>query len=193
MKKLLLTATLTLAAAPAMAHTGGEHASGLMAGLAHPLNGLDHILAMVAVGILAMQQGGGSRWALPLAFVAMMLVSGAMGMVGLSVPGVELGIAGSVVLLGLVIALGRQIKLALAAPMVAFLAVFHGVAHGAEMPAAMSGVEYALGFAAATLVLHAVGLVFGYTGQQVMAKAAPMVLRLAGVVTAALGLGLIAG
>lgn len=192
MKRLLLTATMALMAAPALAHTGAEHVNGVMTGIAHPIGGLDHILAMIAVGVLAVQQGGRARWALPLAFVGMMLLSGVAGMAGLSLPGMELGIAGSVVVLGLVIAFGRQLTLKIAAPLVGALAVFHGVAHGAEMPLAMSGLQYAIGFVAATLTLHGAGILLGLTSKKMLAELTPVVLRLVGAATAIMGLGLLA-
>lgn len=192
MKRLLVMSTLAVLAGPVMAHTGAEHSNGMMAGLAHPLGGLDHILAMVAVGVLAMQLGGRALWALPASFIGMMLVGGALGMTGVALPAMELGILGSVLVLGVVIALGRQISLRAAAPLVGFFAVFHGFAHGAEMPMAMSGLEYALGFAAATAVLHGAGVLMALGSKKVAAEMAPMVLRLIGAATAVMGLGLLA-
>lgn len=191
MKRLVVMSTLALLAGPVMAHPGHE-SHGLMAGLAHPMGGLDHILAMAAVGILAMQQGGRALWALPVAFVAMMLVGGAAGMAGIGLPGMELGIMGSVLVLGLVIAMGKKLSLKVAAPLVGFFAIFHGVAHGAEMPLAMSGMEYALGFAAATALLHGAGILLAQGANKVAAEMAPLIMRLAGAATAVMGLGLMA-
>jgi len=151
----LVTAfALVALAAPAAAHTGVATTDGFAVGLAHPLTGLDHLLAMVAVGLWAGLAGGRRLWFLPLGFVVAMAAGGVVGAVGVSMPAMELVIVGSV------IALGAAVAAALAPPTVpalAAVAVFapaHGVAHGAAMPATVDG----LGFVLATIALHAAGI-----------------------------------
>lgn len=158
MKLPKLLAALALLAAPALAfaHPGhGEH--GLVAGLAHPLTGLDHLLAMFAVGLWATQQQGAARLALPCTFVGTMLVGGLLGFEGLQLPFMETGIAASVLALGLCVALAVRPPLPLAMAATALFALAHGVAHGLELPALSSPWLYALGFVAATAALHAAG------------------------------------
>ncbi|MBW6298508.1 HupE/UreJ family protein, partial [Pseudomonas aeruginosa] len=158
MKLPKLLAALVLLAAPALAfaHPGhGEH--GLVAGLAHPLTGLDHLLAMFAVGLWAAQQQGAARLALPCTFVGTMLVGGLLGFEGLQLPFMETGIAASVLALGLCVALAVRPPLALAMAATALFALAHGVAHGLELPDLSSPWLYALGFVAATAALHAAG------------------------------------
>ena len=126
----------------AEAHTGHGHAIGFMHGFLHPLSGLDHMLAMVAVGLFAARLGGKAFWAVPLAFVAMMVVGGAMGMNGFGLPYVEFGIAASVIVLGAAVALDFSLPISAAMGLVGFFALFHGHAHGSEMPVAASGLTY---------------------------------------------------
>lgn len=185
-----LAALLTLAAGPALAHTGVGTASGFAAGFAHPVGGLDHVLAMVAVGILAAQQGGRALWLVPAAFVGMMIVGGALGVASVPVPFVELGIVGSVVVLGAVIAVGRRLPVALAMALAGLFAVFHGHAHGTEMPLAASGLAYGAGFVLATAMLHAAGIGLGIGA---MKAARPLAFRLGGGAIALAGLALAAG
>ncbi|WP_022962446.1 HupE/UreJ family protein [Halopseudomonas pelagia] len=174
----------------AHAHPGHENVSGLMSGLGHPLFGLDHLLAMLAVGLWGAQLGGKARWMLPLLFVGVMLVGGALAMLGLSVPGVEPGIVASVVVLGLFLLWARQVPLAISAALVSIFALFHGVAHGAEMPLQASAMTYALGFAVATAGLHMVGLLAGAWLQQ---RSWPVVSRVMGAVIGAVGISMAAG
>lgn len=190
MKRLLLPlcAALLLAAAPALAHTGHGAVDGLAAGLGHPLAGLDHVLAMVAVGILAAQLGGRALWSVPAAFLGVMVLGGLLGVIGVAVPFDELGIAGSVLLLGLVIALGRRLSPAAAAALVACFAVFHGHAHGSEMPANASGLLYGLGFALATASLHLVGIGLGLGARRLARTLGPLAVRASGGMIAAAGL-----
>lgn len=148
--------------ATAYGHPGHpEHESGLLAGLTHPLLGIDHLLAMVTVGLLAAQIGGRALWALPAAFVGSMLLGGICGVQGWSLPGVEYGIALSIVLFGLAVALNRKIALAAPLAFAGLFGVFHGHAHGVEMPQLANPVLYAVGFIAATIALHAIGVVGG--------------------------------
>ena len=179
-----------LAAGPALAHTGAGSVSGFAAGFGHPIGGLDHILAMVAVGVLAAQMGGRALWLVPAAFVVMMIVGGLAAVSGIALPMVEIGIVGSVVVLGAVIAFGRKMPVALAMVVVGAMAVFHGHAHGTEMPVSASGLEYGLGFALATALLHAAGIGAALTAAQANAKIAPLALRASGGAIALAGMAL---
>jgi urease accessory protein len=156
----IAAASLAFAPAVAFAHPGHEGAS-LASGFLHPLGGVDHIIAMVAVGLLAARLGGRAVWLVPASFVATMAVAGLAGMMGTGLPYVETGIALSVVVLAAVAILGTAMPVAVAMGLVAFFAVFHGYAHGAEMPETMSGLAYGAGFVAATALLHVVGIALG--------------------------------
>lgn len=149
--------TLLLIATPALAHTG-HGTDGFAEGIVHPLGGLDHLLAMVAVGLWAVQMGGRALWLLPLSFIASMVAGGALGSAGIELPALEGGIAASVVLLGLAIAGAARLPLPGAALAVGLFALWHGTAHGAEMPADADALRYALGFVMATALLHAAGI-----------------------------------
>jgi len=182
-------ALLTVAlAGPALAHTGAGPVHGFEAGLMHPLFGIDHVLAMVAVGLWAGLVGGKARFAYPVAFVSMMVVAGLWGMSGAELPGVEIGIAVSVVVLGLAIALNLTPPLAAGTAACAIFAIFHGHAHGAELPQGASGLGYALGFVLATAALHGVGLAFA---SQIAARA-PLLARVAGGGLVAAGVAILA-
>lgn len=157
MRKLPLILLATLLPTVAFAHTGAGETSGLLLGLEHPFAGLDHIIAMVAVGVLAVVVGGRARWLLPVSFIAMMVVGFLLGRTGVDVPLVELGVALSGIAIGGAAALGRQIPAAAAMTLVGVFAVFHGHAHGAEMAAGASGLQYALGFVVSTALLHLTG------------------------------------
>ena len=176
-------------ATPALAHPGHE-AGGPVQGFLHPLGGLDHVLAMVAVGLVAARIGGRALLLVPASFLVMMAVGGAAGAAGWSLPHVETGIALSVVVLGAVLALGMVPPMAGAMALVGAFAVFHGFAHGAEMPGAASGLAYGFGFLAATALLHAAGLGLGLA---VAHRTTRPALRVAGAALAAAGLGLLAG
>jgi urease accessory protein len=156
----IAAASLAFAPAVAFAHPGHDGAS-LATGFLHPLGGVDHIIAMVAVGLLAARLGGRAVWLVPASFVATMAVAGLAGMMGAGLPYVETGIALSVVVLAAVAVLGTAMPVAVAMGLVAFFAVFHGYAHGAEMPETMSGLAYGAGFVAATALLHGVGIALG--------------------------------
>lgn len=172
----------------AEAHLFGAHGAGLAQGLAHPLGGLDHLLAMVAVGVWAAQRGGRALWAVPLAFVAMMALGGALGFAGWPLPWVETGIAGSVLALGLLIAFAVPLPISAAAAVVGLFAVFHGQAHGAELPQAASPLAYAAGFVAATALLHAAGVALGTMLRRPMGE---RLVRFAGAGMALAGLGFV--
>lgn len=157
---LAAVAAVALSALPAVAHAhvSGAHDAGFVHGFLHPVGGLDHLLAMVAVGLWAAQRGGAALWALPAAFVTAMIGGGLLGMGGIDLPAVEIGIAGSVIALGALIALRSRLPLPGAVAAVALFALFHGHAHGAEMPEAASPLLYGLGFALATALLHGAGV-----------------------------------
>ncbi len=187
LSKLLGAAVLLLSPALAFAHPGHDH-SGLLAGVAHPVFGLDHLLAMLAVGLWAAQQQGQARWALPLTFVVTMLGGGLFGFAGVELPLLETGIAGSVLALGLLVALSVRPPLALAAGLTALFALSHGVAHGLELPALTSPWSYAAGFVAATAALHGLG----YALVRYLPQAAAPLVRLAGGAAAVTGAWLLA-
>lgn len=143
----------------AQAHPG--HGGGYLAGFSHPFTGLDHLLAMLAVGVWAAQLGGRAKWLVPASFIACMAVAGSVGMSGIALPMVESGIATSVLLLGLLIAFSIKVPVALSASIVGLFAVFHGYAHGAEMPQLSTPWIYGIGFVLSTAALHGVGLLLG--------------------------------
>jgi urease accessory protein len=156
-----LTFLLTLLPAVAFAHTGTAQATGFMHGFAHPMGGADHLLAMVAVGLWASQIGGRALWAVPSVFVAVMTLGGFLGFYDVPVPFVEGGILVSVLILGVLIAGAFSPPLAYSALVVGIFAIFHGHAHGAEMPTAMGAASYTAGFVMATAILHSVGMGLG--------------------------------
>ncbi len=176
-----------LATTAAQAHTGIGSTSAFSAGLMHPLSGIDHLLAMVAVGLWAGMHGGKALWLWPASFVGSMIVGGALGMAGLPVPFVEQGIQGSLVVLGLLVALSARPNLAIGCALIALAGFFHGHAHGAEAPADAAGLDYAAGFVLSTGVLHAAGV--GLTALATRFTAT-MLVRIAGAATAIVGLGL---
>ena len=182
---LLLTA---LSSQPAMAHEEQviEYGS-FLAGLTHPVLGLDHLLAMVSVGIVSAIIGGRAIWTVPSVFVVMMAVGGISGWAGLPIGGqaVELAIAVSVILLGGVIAWGRAIPVPLAMVAVAFFGFFHGFAHGAEIPDMADPLVYAIGFMLGTVLLHLTGVLIGEIAKRY--QYGLLVLRGAGVVFAVIG------
>ena len=187
MRKLTLAAVL-LTPTAALAHTGHE-AGTFIAGMGHPVSGLDHVLAMLAVGLWAAQIGGRALWAAPLTFVGAMLAGGAMGAAGLPFPAVEPMILASIVILGALIALAVRVPLNAALPVLALFGAAHGWAHGAEGPAT-GMLTYAAGFALMTAALHGVGLLAGLG----LHKLAGMrVTRALGGLTAAAGLALAVG
>src|SRR5262249_22776051 len=157
---LLALGALALAS-PAQAHMIGAGGGGWAQGFAHPFLGLDHILAMVAVGVWAEQTGRPALWVLPVAFPLAMAGGGLLGVADVPVPGIEAGIAASVLGLGLLIAFEVKPPLALSIALVTLFALFHGHAHGTELPQAASPLLYGLGFVAATGILHLIGLGIG--------------------------------
>lgn len=170
-------AALALVPAPALAHAENGQAAGLLAGLAHPVSGLDHVLAMIAVGLWGAVLGPPAIWVLPVAFPLVMAFGGLMGLLGLPLPGVEVGIAVSAIVLGTMVLAELRPPLWLAAVIVAFFAVFHGHAHGRELPAGASALLYSLGFVVATGTLHALGILLGVANRW---RAGRQVVRAAG-------------
>ncbi|MFA6963025.1 MAG: HupE/UreJ family protein [Opitutaceae bacterium] len=162
---LKLGAVLALLPAIASAHPGhdGGHDLGwdFSGGLMHPLGGLDHLLAMIAVGVWAAQLGGRARWLVPATFVGVMTIAAAFGQHGLVPVGIEQMIAASLLAFGLLIAMAKRLPLSAGLGLTALFAAFHGFAHGAEIPATSSGLAYGLGFVAATVTLHGLGLALG--------------------------------
>ena len=184
-----MTVLVALAAMPsaALAHTGAEHALSFAAGFKHPLTGLDHMLAMLAVGLWAGLVGGRALWVWPVAFVGVMLVGGVLGISGVALPLVESGILASVVVLGLLVLAAARLPVAVGAVLIGLFALLHGHAHGEELPAAAAAASYAAGFAIAiaTAILHAVGLGIAYLAGNANARLA---VRAAGALVAAAGL-----
>lgn len=179
-RKLTLI-TLILAAPLALAHGEGAHShAGLIAGLSHPFSGFDHMLAMVAVGLWAAQQGGRALWALPLSFVLAMAAGAALGAGGVALPGIETGIALSVLVLGLLVALRMRGALLLSCVTAGMFALFHGAAHGLEMPLAATPWAYGAGMITATAALHAAGVFAGRKLQETWLRAAGLAVSLSG-------------
>lgn len=152
---LLLVATATLA------HTGAE-AGGFVSGFGHPVRGLDHVVAMVAVGLWGAFLGAPAIWLLPVVFPLVMALGGALGVIGVPLPGVETAIALSGVVLGLLVAFAVRAPIWVAATVVGVFAVFHGHAHGTELPDAANPFAYGIGFVGATGLLHLSGIGLGF-------------------------------
>ena len=171
------------------AHTGVSH-SDFFAGLSHPVSGLDHVLAMIAVGLWATQLGNRALWCAPLAFVATMALGGLLGLTGIPLPLVELGIAGSVLILGGLIAFASRLPLAASMVLVGVFALFHGYAHGAERVAGSTALWYSIGFMLTTALLHGAGIGSGLLAQRGVSA---HLLRLGGTAIAASGMLLLVG
>jgi len=186
-------AIATLLPTAAWAHPGHGAAVGFVHGFVHPVTGIDHVLAMVAVGMFAAKLGGRALWAVPLTFVSVMALGGALGVAGIGVPFVEAGIAISVIVLGLAVALRWQWPVAAAMALVGVFAIFHGHAHGAEMPVDASGLEYGLGFMLATALLHAVGIGLGLGIARFGRTTSPRVVQISGTAMAVAGVGILTG
>lgn len=169
------------------AHTGISHMD-LVAGLSHPLSGLDHLLAMIAVGLWATQLGKQALWRIPLTFVLTMALGGLLGFADSPLPLVELGITGSMLILGGLIALALRLPLTASMALVGIFALFHGYAHGAEMATGSTALWYSLGFMLTTALLHGVGIGIGVMAQHGL----PVhILRLGGAAMAASGMWLL--
>lgn len=160
-KPWLAGATLLALSEPAWAHTGKDTVFGFQTGFLHPISGPDHLVAMVAVGLWGAQLGAPAIWVLPITFPLVMAMGGVLGITGIAIPFVETIIALSAVALGLVVALRLHPPLWAAAALVAIFAIFHGYAHGHELPGAADPVGYGVGFVVATGLLHLAGILIG--------------------------------
>jgi urease accessory protein len=180
-RRTLVGLCLLLYPLTAFAHKRGGEAIGFVSGFEHPISGLDHILAMVAVGLWGAQLGTPAIWVLPVVFPMVMALGGMMGLMGIKLPGIELCIALSAVALGFAVFREARPKLRIAAIIVGFFAIAHGHAHGTELPAGASGVLYSIGFVMATGLLHATGIGIGLVHRWTAGRVA---LRLAGAIVA---------
>jgi urease accessory protein len=189
---LIAAAALTLIPTAAFAHPGIGDAHGFVQGFAHPLGGLDHMLAMVTVGLLAWQLGGRALWLVPASFIVAMAAGGALGMAGIPVPFVEVGIAVSVIVLGAMVALGTKAPLAITMALAALFAVFHGHAHGSEMPLDAGGVAYGAGFVLASALLIAAGMALGAAIGRIGDAYGRTIYRLGGSLVALVGIAVLA-
>ncbi len=172
-----LVALALFGAAFAHAHAQTGAASGFTTGFMHPVTGLDHVLAMLAVGLWGAQLGAPAMWLLPVTFPMVMAIGGLLGLLGVPLPGVEIGIAASAILLGLAVMTERRPPLIMAALVVGFFAIFHGHAHGTELPPGENGLLYSIGFVVATGCLHLVGIGIGTIHRW---RCGQMALRVAG-------------
>lgn len=189
----LALVAIAVSSAPAFAHLNPAEHGSFASGMSHPLFGVDHILAMVAVGLWAALIGGRALWAAPLAFVGAMGLGFLACMLGLALPFVEPVILASVIVLGLVVALAMPVPIWLCAGVIGFFAFFHGHAHGGEIGAA-GMLPYAAGFAVATAMLHATGIAIGLgLGRLFGGNTGRIVTRTAGAATALGGLWLAMG
>jgi urease accessory protein len=176
-----LAVLLLLWAQDACAHVQMGEAAGFLSGLLHPISGLDHVLAMVAVGLWGAQLGAPALWVLPVAFPLVMALGGMLGLMGVPLPGIEHGIAASALLLGAAVALEVRASLVVTALLVGVFAIFHGHAHGTELPPGQSALLYSMGFVIATGGLHAVGIGIGVVHRWTWGR---YLLRVAGAVVA---------
>jgi len=185
------TVTLFMAVSSiAEAHTGGGLSGGFSSGFMHPILGWDHVIAMVAVGIWGAFLGGRAIWILPVTFPLVMAVGGAMGIVGVPVPSVETGIALSAIALGSMVAFAARPPIWVAALIVGIFAIFHGYAHGTELPNAANPLAYSLGFVFSTGLLHLSGIALGLLVRWPMGK---IVVRVIGSMIALAGVGFLTG
>jgi len=191
--RVIMTVALLLAPSLAFAHPGHGEDGGLIAGFLHPLSGLDHLLAMTAVGLFAAHLGGRALWAVPAAFVAVMALGGICGFAGLSLPFAETAIALSVAVFGLLIFSGIAPPVGAAMTLVGLFAFFHGHAHGAEMPANASWLVYGIGFTTATALLHGFGIALGLSIRWLDEAPRRRTMQACGATIGLIGLGLVAG
>lgn len=192
-KPMLAAVMVVPTPAVGFAHTGVGDASGFVHGVGHPVSGLDHTLAMVMVGVFAWQLGGRALWLVPMAFVLVMAVGGTLGIAGVGVPFVETGIAFSVVVLGAIVAFDLKAPTAAAMGVVGLFAIFHGHAHGAEIPENAGGLAYAAGFMIATALLHLSGIGAGFLMGKASEHYGSVLVRSAGGLAIAAGIALVIG
>jgi urease accessory protein len=177
----------------ALAHTGVGDTVGFSHGFIHPLAGIDHVLAMMMVGVFAWQLGGRALWLVPITFVLVMAIGGVLGVTGIGVPFIEIGIALSVIVLGAGVAFRVKAPMAIAMAVVGLFAIFHGHAHGSEMPENAAGMTYGLGFMIATALLHLGGIGLGFLIGRIGDKRGPVFVRAAGAAAAVAGLAILGG
>ena len=191
MRRTLLAAALVLVPSLALAHPGlPGHTHDLATGFVHPLGGIDHVLAMVAVGLWGAFLGPPAIWLLPVVFPLVMALAGAYGVLGLPLHGVETGIALSAIMLGAMVAGAVRPPLWVAALLVGAFAVFHGYAHGVELPVGADAIAFSMGFVIATGMLHLSGIAFGGLSHW---PAGRIAVRVVGAVIAVIGVGYLAG
>jgi urease accessory protein len=189
MKRSFVLLSLLLTATPASAHVGVESIAGFPAGFGHPLSGLDHVTAMIAVGLWAALKERRAQWMWPAAFVSTMLVGGALGMAHVPIPLVEPGVLASVVVFGLLVAIAADLPVSAGVAIISVFAILHGHAHGTEVAGMVSGIEYMAGLAVATALLHAVGI----AAAALLGVRHRNLVRIGGAACVAIGVGLIAG
>lgn len=184
-----------LAAFPeaAIAHTGIGAIHGFFHGFVHPLSGADHLVAMLMVGVLAYQLGGRALWLLPIAFISVMTIGAALGVAGVLVPFVEISILLSCIALGILVSLGLRLPVGLATATVSVFAVFHGYAHGSEIPENIGGLTYAASFISATSMLHVLGVAGGMLLDKSSVSYGDVAVRSTGVVAILVGAILLSG
>ncbi len=185
--------SITFWTSTAFAHTEGGLAHGIWHGLEHPISGWDHLLAMVAVGLWGAFLGRQAMLLLPIVFPAVMAAGAGLAIAGITIPAVEIGIPASAIVLGLAVALAMQPPFWIAATIVGAFAIFHGHAHGAEIPAATNPLAYAIGFLTATVVLHWIGIALGllthWDAGRVAVRTSGVVIAIIGVVFLSRSLG----
>ena len=187
----IATLTLLLVSVQALAHEEGEGHAGFLVGLLHPALGLDHLLAMLSVGILSAQIGGRAMWSVPLTFVVVMTIGAIIGANNIQIPLVESGIALSVVALGIALAADKNMAVVWAMIFVSFFAIFHGHAHGTEMPDVGNALLYGVGFVLGTSIIHLAGVLIGVISKRI--PKGPVLLRFSGAAIAVIGLTMLFG
>lgn len=191
-RSMVFAVLLSLIPSAVYAHDGSNVPfGGFLSGLVHPVLGFDHLLAMLSVGILSAQIGGRAIWTVPATFVSVMALGGALGLIDIGLTSTEMGIAASLVLLGLIIAAERKLPILLAMAGVGFFAIFHGYAHGTEMPTTAEPVLYAAGFLTGTALIHIAGLIIGDIARHY--ERGKVILRVGGGLIALVGVFFIFG
>jgi len=187
MNVLLIALAISFVPSTVYAHEGGNMPlGGFLSGLVHPVLGYDHLLAMLSVGILSAQIGGRAIWTVPATFVSVMALGGVLGLIDIGISITEIGIALSLVILGSIIASERRLPMVLAMIGVGFFAIFHGYAHGTEMPQTAEPVTYAFGFLTGTALIHIAGVLVGDISKKY--RRGPQVLQVGGGIIAIVGL-----
>jgi urease accessory protein len=192
MTRAIIALFLTVAwSHAASAHVDVGGANGFVHGFSHPFSGIDHVLAMVAVGAFAAHLGGKALWLVPLTFISVLAVAGLVATAGINLPVVEIGIGLSVVVLGLVLAFQLSLPIVTAMALVGFFAIFHGYSHGAEMPESAGGFAFGGGFVCATALLHAIGIGLGI--KHLGSKYSQTLVQVGGSAMALIGVAILAG